>query len=56
MALSQPRQNDRVDDALIDAAGANVTAAQLDTIKAEREVSRMAARGPLLSRMVRPHP
>ena len=41
MALSQPRQEDRVDDALLEAAEpSKVSKEQLSTLKHEREASR----------------
>ena len=43
MALSQPRQENRVDDALIDAAGPAVSAAQLAKLKAERMATRTSS-------------
>ena len=54
-ALSQPRQEDRVDDALIEAAQPSTTVSreQLSTLKREREASRGFATADLFGRMVR---
>ena len=56
MALSQPRQEDRVDDALLEAAEpSKVSKEQLSTLKHEREASRRLAAVDIFGRMVCAH-